>query len=157
MKKFMQQPIKKQTGFSLVSAIFIVVILGLIGSYIVSISALTSASSSLLGLGVKAYYAAKSGLEWGAYQVAPCPTCPGGAGPYNCPASPTTITFTQGGLAGLSATVTCKVVDTPGNTFTEHGIIYKVFQINSTGQYGISGSGDFVSRQLYMTIIQPGI
>lgn len=144
----MQQPIKKQTGFSLVSAIFIVVILGLIGGYIVSISALTNASSSLSGLGVKAYYAAKSGLEWGAYQVAPF----GGAGPFNCPASPTTINFTQGGLSGLSAVVTCSL-----NSFTEHGITYRTFQINSTGQYGVPGSGDFVSRQLYMTLIQPGI
>jgi MSHA biogenesis protein MshP len=139
---------KKQTGFSLVSAIFIIVILSLIGSYIVSLSALTNASSNLAGLGVRAYYAAKSGLEWAAYQAVPF----GGAGPFNCPASPTTLTFTQGGLAGLSAVITC----TP-DSFTEYGITYKIFQINATGQYSAAGNADYVSRRLYMTIIQPGI
>jgi MSHA biogenesis protein MshP len=148
MRKLRSQSSAIQEGFSLVSAIFIVVILGLIGGYIVSLTALTNASSSLSGLGVKAYYAAKSGLEWGVYQVAPL----GGAAPYNCPASPTTITFTQGGLSGLSAIVSCS-----SSSFTEYGTTYKVFQINSTGQYGVSGSGDFVSRQLYTTVIQPGM
>ncbi|HXH54485.1 MAG TPA: hypothetical protein VNK03_01925 [Gammaproteobacteria bacterium] len=137
---------KKQKGFSLVSAIFIIVILSLIGSYIVGLSALTNASTNLSGLGVKAYYAAKSGLEWGAYT----------ATPVNCPLSPamssTTLTFTQGGLSGLLATVTCT-----SNSFTEHGATYRIFQINATGQYGESNNPDHVSRQLYMTLIEPGV
>ena len=139
---------KKQLGFSLVSAIFIIVILALIGSYIISLSALTNQSISLSSLGVKAYYAAKSGLEWGAYSVAPL----GGAGPYNCPAASTNLSLTQGGLSGLSVTVTCVA-----NSFTEHGITYKVFQLRSTGTYGVAGNADFASRQLYMTIVQSGI
>lgn len=139
---------KKQIGFSLISAIFIIVILSLIGGYILSLSALTNQSTNLSGLGVKAYYAAKSGLEWGAYSVAPS----GGAGPFNCPASPTTLNFTQGGLSGLSTTVTCT-----SNSFTEHGITYKIFQMSATGKYGVLGNADYVSRQLYMTIVQPGI
>jgi MSHA biogenesis protein MshP len=137
---------KKQMGFSLVSAIFIVVILSLIGSYIVGLSALTNATINLSGLGVKAYYAAKSGLEWGAYT----------ATPINCPLSPamnsTTLSFTQGGLAGLSATVSCT-----SNSFTEHGTTYRIFQINAIGQYAESNNPDYVSRQLYMTLIQPGM
>lgn len=138
----------RQSGFSLVSAIFVIVILSLIGSYIVSLSTLTNASSNLASLGVKAYYAAKSGLEWSIYRVAPL----GGVSPFNCPTSPTTLTFTQGGLIGLSALVTCT-----SSSFTEYGTTYKVFQINAIGQYGTVGSADYVSRQLYTTVIQPGI
>jgi MSHA biogenesis protein MshP len=137
---------KKQKGFSLVSAIFIIVILSLIASYIVSLSSLTHASSNLASLGVKAYYAAKSGLEWGAYT----------ATLVNCPTSPemraTTLTFTQGGLSGLSATVTCT-----SNPFTEYGTSYRIFQISATGQYGSPNNPDYVSRQLYMTLMEPGV
>jgi len=148
MRKLIRKALKKQTGFSLVSAVFIVVILGLIGGYIVSISALTGQSMNLSSLGVKAYYAAKSGLEWGIYQVAPS----GGVAPFNCPASPTTLTFTQNGLSGLSAVVTCS-----SNSFTEYGITYKVFQINAMGSYGTPGNVDYVSRRLYTTVMQPTV
>ncbi len=139
---------KKERGFSLVSAIFIIVILSLIGAYIVRLSALTNASTNLTSLGIKAYYAAKSGLEWGIYQVAPS----GGSAPFNCPASPSILTFAQGGLAGLSVTVNCTA-----NSFTEYGTTYKIFQITATGQYGSVSSTDYVSRKLYTTVIQPDI
>lgn len=135
---------KKQTGFSLVSAIFIVVVLALIGSYIVSIGALTNASTNLATLGVKAYYAAKSGLEWGIYEVT--------TGSFVCPAASTTLTLTQGGLAGLSVKVDCTSA-----SFVEHSITYNTFQITATGTYGTASNPDFVSRQLYTTVIQPGI
>jgi MSHA biogenesis protein MshP len=138
---------KQQRGFSIVSAIFILVILSLIGSYIVSISALTRSSGSLTSMGVKAYYAARSGLEWGTYIVAPL----GGAGPFNCPVT-STVPLTQGGLAGFTATVSCVA-----NSFTENGTTYKVFQITSQGQYGTPGSADYVSRLLYTTVVQPGV
>jgi len=140
-----------QKGFSLVSAIFVIVILSLIGTYIVSISALTGASGSLAIQGVKAFYAAKSGLEWGIYKVAPSAVS-GGSAPYNCPASPTTLTLTQGGLAGFSAVVTCTQ-----SAFTEGGVTYNVFQLSSTGQFATPASADYASRQLYATVIQPGV
>jgi len=139
--------LKKQQGFSIMSALFIVVILALIGSYIVSVGALTSASGNLVIQGEKAYWAANSGLEWGIYSVAPS----GGSGPYNCPTSPTTLTFTQNGLKGFKSVVTCSQ-----SSFTEGGTTYNMFQITSQGQFGTSGS-DYAFRQLYATIIQPGV
>jgi len=141
----------RQNGFAIVSAIFILIILSLIGTYIVSISTLNQESGAITTQGVRAYYAAKSGLEWGTYKVAPSSTS-GGAPPYNCPASPTTLTFTQGGLNNLSATVICT-----SSSFNEDGQSYNVFQLNSTGQFSTAGNSDYASRQLYATIIQPGI
>ncbi len=138
----------KEKGFSIVSALFIVVVLGLVGSYIVNLSVLTRASESLTIQGMRAYYAAKSGLEWGIYQVAPS----GGSGPYNCPTSPTTISFTQGGLNNFTSTVTCTQ-----SAYTEAGVTYNVFQISATGQYGTVNSVDYAFRELYSTVVQPGI
>ena len=139
---------KKQKGFALVSAIFIMVILSLIGRYILSLSTLSNTTTQLSGLGAKAYYAAKSGLEWCTYKVAP----PGSVGPLTCPASKSTLTFKQGGLSGLSTLVTCRE-----SVFTEYGISYKIFQINAIGQYGTVGDADYVSRELYITVVQKGI
>lgn len=138
-------------GFGLVSALFIVVVLALIGSAMVSIGAGTRTAYSLNLQGTKAYYAAKSGLEWGTYKVAPS-AASGGTPPYNCPASPTLLTFTQGGIAGFRATVTCSQV-----AFIEGGGNYKMFQISALGEYGIQGNVDYVSRRLSVTLIQAGI
>ncbi len=138
----------KQAGFALVSAIFILVILTLVGAFIVSIASLSRSSDNLGTQGTRAYYAARSGLEWGIYQVAPG----GGSPPYNCPASSTTLVFSQSTLNGFSATVTCVQ-----NQFQEGGTSYNVFQITSFAQYGATQSLDYVSRRLYATIIQPGI
>lgn len=141
--------INRQKGFTLMTALFLLVILSLIASFIVSIAALTRDSDILTAQGTRAYYAAKSGLEWGIYQV----TQGTGSPPsYNCPAPQTTITFTQGAMTGFSAVVKC----TP-NQYTEGGITYSVFQIISIGQYGTAGTLDNVSRQLNITVIQPGM
>ncbi len=143
--------VRKQSGFSIMSAIFIVVVLSLIGSYIVSLAALTASSGSLTVQGVKAYFAAKSGLEWGLYKVAPSAVS-GGAPPYNCPTSPTTLTFTQGGLVGFNAVVTCTQA-----AFTEGATTYNIFTINSVGQYGLVNSPEYANRELFVTVIQPGV
>jgi len=147
MSNHMRVELFKQSGFSIMSAIFIVVILALVGSYIVSLASLTVASGNLTVQGTKAYFAAKSGLEWGIYQVAPV----GGAGPYNCPTSPTTLTFSQGGLKSFKTVVTCTQA-----AFTEGSVNYNIFQITSVGQYGTAGA-DFALRQLYVTVVQPGV
>lgn len=141
----------QQSGFSIMSALFIVVILALIGSYIVSLASLTSSSGNLIVQGTKAYFAAKSGLEWGIYKVAPSAGSGSSGPPYNCPTSPTTLTFSEGGLKGFQAIVSCSQVP-----FTEGNVNYNIFQINSVGQYGTAGP-DFALRQLYVTVIQPGV
>ncbi len=139
---------KQQQGFTLMSAVFILVILTLIGTFIVSIASLARSADTLTVQGTRAYYAARSGLEWGIYQVAPS----GGSPPYNCPTSPTTLTFSQGAMIGFTATVTCAQ-----NQFTEAGANYNMFQITSLAQYSTVGSLDYVSRTLYVTVIQPGV
>lgn len=124
------------------------VILSLVGTYIVSISALSRTSGSLLSQGVKAYYAAKSGLEWATYKVAPN----GGSAPFNCPASSSTFTVSIGGTAAYTVTVTCSQA-----AFTENNVTYNVFQLTSTAKYGTLGTTDYASRVLYTTVVQPGV
>jgi len=60
---------RPQSGFSLIAAIFLLVVLALMGTLIVSITSMQSASGQLDLSGVRAYQAARAGTEWAAYQV----------------------------------------------------------------------------------------
>ena len=56
-------------GFAIVSAIFILVALATLGAFIVSISSNQHIGSALDVEGVRAYQAARAGIEWGVFQV----------------------------------------------------------------------------------------
>lgn len=58
-----------ERGFSVVSAIFILVVLAALGAFIASISSSQQIGSALDVQGVRAYQAARAGIEWGLYQV----------------------------------------------------------------------------------------
>lgn len=63
-----QRPAAYQRGFSLVSAIFLLVVLAVLGVAIVSISTTQHTSSALDLQGARAYQAARAGIEWGVFQ-----------------------------------------------------------------------------------------
>ncbi len=112
---------RAQRGFSLVTGIFLVVILALLGVFIVSVSGLQQSSSQLDLQGVRAYQAARAGMEWGAWRVLdpnntlnPV-TCSPVVLPA-CPASPTHLTGLAQSLSAFTVTVTCTaVITTEGN------------------------------------------
>lgn len=124
-----------QRGFSIVTAIFLIVVLALLGVFIVSVTGIQQSSQVLDIQGVRAYQAARAGIEWGAYQVldpnntknaASCatpdmPVCPGGG--------PGTTDLT--GLAGSLSPFTVTVVCTRTNT-TEGNRDIWTYQIAST-------------------------
>ncbi len=97
-------------GFALVSAIFLLVVLASLGAFAVSISNSLHIGSALDLQGVRAYQAARTGLEWGAYQVVV--TNVGAA----CPA-PTNLTMPAGAttLSGITVTVLCAQDGAVGN------------------------------------------
>src|SRR4029450_10285139 len=134
-----------QNGFALTGAIFILVGLAALA---VGITVLTRQGETGVArdlLGARAYQAARSGLDWGAYRVLDplnttatsgsaalpnCPgaatsTCPTSAAPLsaNIPASP----FTGTVLAGHTVTLQCWCTD-----HVEAGRNIRVFQLRST-------------------------
>jgi MSHA biogenesis protein MshP len=100
-----------QRGFTLVSAIFLLVVLAALGAAIVNVSTAQHTASALDVLGSQAYQAARAGTDWGLYQYSTAP------GTYcNNAATPDTRTFALPAgtvLARFSVTVTC--------TFTPFG------------------------------------
>jgi len=103
-----------QRGFSIVTAIFLILVLGLLSVFIVSVVGIQQSSQALDMQGVRAYQAARAGIEWGAFQVLdpnntlnPLPgTCSLLNWPTTCAAS-TNLSSLAGSLAPFTVTVTC--------------------------------------------------
>ena len=92
---------QRSAGFALVAAIFLLVVLAALGAFIVTISTSQQMGSALDVQGERAYQAARSGIEWGVYQVtrnhASC--SPAVTNSFGFPASATSLagfTVTQG-------------------------------------------------------------
>jgi MSHA biogenesis protein MshP len=119
-----------QAGIAAVTAIAILVVLALLGTFIVNVSGTQQRSLALDLLGSRAYQAARSGIEWMAFQVySPENTNPA-AGPYTVPyscAASTNISGLAGDLADFALTVTCS-----SSSYTEFGNTVRVYQVSAT-------------------------
>lgn len=129
---------RQQTGFALLAAIFILVILGMVSAFVVNISGMTHRTSVYAVEGARAIFAARSGLEWGVKQIVDMPTA--------CPTA-TTLSLTQGGASGFSVSVSCTA-----SSFTEGTATFNVFVLTSIAERGSFGSTDYVSRQMQVTV-----
>ena len=97
----MRSKLKRIRGFALVSAIFILVVLAALGAFIMSISTSQQIGSALDVQGVRAYQAARAGLEWGLFQQRQTI-------PASCASAPTSfVPSTATTLSSFTVTVTC--------------------------------------------------
>jgi len=137
----MSTPRYAQAGFTIVTAVFLLVVLATLGAFMVSISGVQHQTSSFAVQGSRAYHAAKSGIEWGIYQAFNNTAAACGAAPN----TPTTSNFNLASTAttGFSLSVTCRYT-----RHKERNQCFNTFVISSTASYGSYGQGDFVSRRL---------
>ena len=123
--------LKNNSGFTLVQAIFIVVVLALLGVAMMRLIGVQSSTSTFALQGARAYQAARSGLEWGAARASVGNSCNG------------TMT-----IEDFSVDVTCS-----SQSFTEGPVgPYDVYLIRATATFGDYGSPDFVSRRAEMKV-----
>ncbi|MCJ7602049.1 MAG: hypothetical protein MUO63_11195 [Desulfobulbaceae bacterium] len=115
--------LQNQSGFALVSAIFILVVLGAMGAFMLTMSGVQSRTAIFAIRGAQAYHAARSGIEWGIYSVC----------------SNTSLT-----VEGFTVTVTC----TDLGSFTEGIDTFNIYRLTSTAQSGSYGSIDYVQRTM---------
>jgi len=101
----------RQRGVSIVTAIFLLVVLAMLGAFMLSVTGLQQASSQLDVQGSRAYHAARAGIEWGAWQVLDPNNAIGTSALPTCPASPTQLTL-AGSLSPFTVTVTCSATST---------------------------------------------
>jgi len=127
-----------QRGFAIVAAIFLLVVLAALGAFMLTFSTVQHITSAQDVQGTRAYQAARTGIEWGAYQVLRNSSC-----------TPSTTLTAGGTQAGFSIVVQCN------NSFpatTEGGNAVNMYQITSTASQGTLGSATYVERQLKATI-----
>lgn len=123
----------RRNGFALVSAIFLLVVLTLLAGFFVTVSNTQHTSAARDLVGSRAYYAARTGIEWGSYQ-AMLSGCSGGTS-----ALPSAVAAT-----GFSVQVTC----TPSGPYDEGGNQIMLYQITATATTGTLGLQDYAERQL---------
>ncbi len=128
---------RRTGGFSILIALFVLMVLGSLAVFIVSIVGVEQRSSLLQLQTTRAYWLAESGLQWGAHQALANGACP----------AATTITVP--GLAGFNAKVSCTATQ-----HTEDGKTFAVYQLVSVANNGsFGGRVDFVQRKLEATVV----
>ena len=118
-----------QQGFAAVAAIFLVVVLAALGSYMVSFSNTQQLTSAQDVQGTRAYWAARAGLEWGLSLGASTSACPVAAAPAK--------------IEGFDMTVVCSPT-----TYSD-GASVTILRFTSTARAGVAGSIGYVERQVF--------
>lgn len=136
-------------GVSLLTAVFLLVVLASLSAAIVGVFGTQQSSSALDVLGSRAEQAARSGLEWGLYRqlrgqpAVPSPDC------Y----TPGTVTFALPAgtsLASFSVTVTCQAASTnvAGNSTNRFTISAVACNAPAPICPSASPGPDYVQRQV---------
>lgn len=134
--------LRKVGGFTLVSAIFIIVVLAGLGAAMVNISGSQHRSSAMDILGSRAYHAARTGIQWGVHRIVTTNACF---------TSPSSFVPPAGTLNTFTVQLTCASTVSNGVT---------VYEVTSTAcNFPVSGScpGDssnvsYVERVLQVTL-----
>lgn len=130
---------RRQGGFGLVTAVFLLVVLSGLGAAMLTFFTAQQQSSSLDITGARAYQAARAGIEWGAFRVVRMDVC-----------APSVSLPLEGSLAAFSVTVSCSAT-----AHTDGGATLTVYQLTSTAkgvQGATPGTPDYVERQIRASI-----
>lgn len=123
---------QREAGFSLVSAVFLLVVLAGLGAFAVRLNTLQQQTVTAGLRGAQAFEAARTGAAWGAYRALNAGIC-----------GTSTLNLTEGAAAGFSVAVQCTQT-----THTEGAATVRVFVFDVRAQAGVYGGPDYVSRRL---------
>lgn len=127
---------RAQRGMALVAALFLIVVLALLGVFAVRVGGAGEQDVTASLMESRALAAARSGIEYAAYRVS-VNLCNSAIDvPFN-------LNLTQGALNGFAISGTCRR-DTHGTYFT--------YVISVTASKGTYGRPDYVARKLTRTV-----
>ena len=128
---------KVQRGFSLITAIFLLVIVAGLVAYMTNIRVVQQTTLVYGVQGARAIQAARSGIEWGIYQSIVNGSCAG------------STSFSDPAFAGFNIEVRC------GQTTHIEGVTpIDTFQLTAIARSGTYGSLDYVQRRIQATVSQ---
>ncbi len=130
---------RRSAGIGLVTAIFLLVVLAVLGVAMVTVFTSQQQSSSLDVQGARAYQAARAGIEWGLFQQLRNGSC----------AASSSFALPGGSsLAGFTVTVTCR--ESGSGTLARH--VLEATACNQpaggTCPNGATNSPDYVQRKV---------
>lgn len=123
---------KEQSGFSLVSAIFLLVVLAGLAVYAVRLNTLQQQTVTSGLRAAQAFEAARAGASWAAYRALNAGVC-----------AASTLNLTEGATAGFRVSVQCTQT-----THVEGTATVRVFVFDVRAEAGVYGGPDYVSRRL---------
>ena len=123
---------RQEAGFSLVAAIFLLVVLAALGAYAVRLNTLQQQTVTGALRGAQAFEAARTGAAWAAYRAVSSGACAAG-----------TLNLTEGAAAGFRVSVQCTE-----STHVEGAATVRVFVLDVRAEAGAYGGPDYVSRRL---------
>lgn len=140
---------RRESGLSLVTAVFLLLVLAGLGLFITSISSVQTMTSAFDLQGSRAYHAARAGIEFGAYQSIVADACP----------ATVNVVLPAGSFADFaSVTVSCnRTVHTEGVTAKTH---YRI-TANACNQPAAAAcpnpapGANYVERELQISVINP--
>jgi MSHA biogenesis protein MshP len=133
--------IARARGFAIMSAIFLLIVLALLGAMIVALSSTQQIGHARDLLGSRAYFAARAGLEVATYQVLRNSSC----------ATTSTLPALAGSAEGFVVQIGCSAsapIDEGGNSVV-------VYKLTSTATRGTLGAVDYVDRQVEAVVSTP--
>lgn len=126
---------RTQTGFTLITAIFLLVVVASLVIYIANIRVVQQ-TTLLYGVqGARANQAARSGIEWGIHRAIVSGSCA------------STTSFTDAAFAGFNIQVDCA-----RTTHDEGSVTIDTFSLKSVASSGSYGTLDYIQRQIQATV-----
>ena len=119
-------------GVSLVSAIFLLVVLSLLAAAGVRMMVLQQQTTTMELRSTQAFHAARTGLNWAAHRSLSADWC-----------SNQTLALSEAGTQGFFVDVSCT-----RSTHVEGGTTISVYTIVALAQSGLYGGPDYVSRRM---------
>ena len=138
---FYQGAESRQAGFTLITALFLLVVVAGLSVYMITIRNVQQSTVLYAQQGARAMQAAHAGIEWGIYE-----SVVNG----NCIANPP-FTASGNALSAYNITVNCT-----SSAHEEAGVPIVTYVLTSSAQTGAYGTLDYVYRSLRATVsIQP--
>ena len=151
----LSRPPRRQRGFLLIAAVFLLVVLAALVGYLMTVSTTSQVASVADANSARAYQAARAGTEWAAFQI-----LRGGSFKTTCDTGPafsasSNLNFGST-LSGFATTVTCASAG-----FTEGAGSVRAYSVVSTAcNEPVSGacpntvttSGTYVERALSLSL-----
>jgi MSHA biogenesis protein MshP len=127
-------PVRRARGLALVTAVFLITALVAIGVAVATMAKVEHDTGTKSLVAAKVYFGAKAGLDWGIQQGVMAAAC----------AASSSFTLSQGGLNGVSVTVTCASQNFGGSD--------NVYYLTSVATFGTLGNADYAERRMEATV-----